>query len=389
MGYSAPSMPLIASNDRLLETCDALRDSDFIVVDTEFMRENTYWPQLCLIQAAGKGVEAMIDPLAEGLDLQPFLDLLGDPGRLKVFHAPRQDLEIFHHMTGRPPAPIFDTQIAASALGYGEQIAYDALVSAALGRQIDKGPRFTDWSRRPLSENQLSYALADVVHLRDLYPRLREKLESSGRADWVEREMAALADPALYDVTPDEAWRRLKLRKRDAKYLAALKATAAWREREAQGRDVPRGRVLKDDALYEVALNQPRSIEALGNLRGVPRGFERSRSGQGLIDALNEALADPGAYAPKVEKPRVLPPNLGPTVELLKVLLRQVAQEQNLAPRLIASVADLEEIAASDNADVPAMQGWRREVFGEAALKLKRGETVLMLKNGEVVARPA
>jgi len=387
--YSARLMPLVSTNDRLRDVCADLGRSDVIVVDTEFMRENTYWPQLCLIQAAADGVEVMIDPLAEGIDLAPFLALMNDESRLKVFHAPRQDMEIFFHLTGAPPAPVFDTQTAAAALGYGDQIAYDALVNNVLGRRIDKGPRFTDWSRRPLSDTQLSYALADVTHLRDLYPVLRDKLESSGRASWLTEEMKALASPGLYDVTPDEAWRRLKLRKRDPKFLASLKAAAAWREREAQSRDVPRGRILKDDALYEVAQAQPRSVEALGRMRGVPKGFERSRAGQSLVEALDSALEDPAAYAPKVEKARVLPPNIGPTVELLKVLLRQVAQANGLAPRLLATVSDLEEIAASDDADVPAMQGWRREVFGEEALKLKRGETVLGLHKGEVITRPA
>ena len=382
-------MTLVSTNSELIAACAALGASDTIVVDTEFMRESTYWPQLCLIQAAAEGVEVMIDPLAEGIDLAPFLALMTDESRLKVFHAPRQDMEIFFNLTGRPPSPIFDTQTAASALGYGDQIAYDALVQAVLGRPIDKGPRFTDWSRRPLSETQLVYALADVTHLRDLYPALRDKLEAAGRARWVDAEMAALADPALYDVTPDEAWRRLKLRKRDAKYLAALKAVAAWREREAQSRDVPRSRILKDDALYEIAQVQPRTVEALGRMRGIPKGFERSRGGVTLVEAMDAALADPAAYAPKVEKAKNLPNNIGPTVELLKVLLRQVAQQHGLAPRLLASVSDLEEIAASDNADVPALQGWRREVFGEEALKLKRGETVMTLKNGEVITRPA
>lgn len=381
-------MTLISTNDRLLDFCAALGASDTIVVDTEFMRENTYWPQLCLIQAAAEGVEGMIDPLAPGLDLAPFLALMTDETRLKVFHAPRQDMEIFFHLCGKPPSPVFDTQTAASALGFGDQIAYDALVQQVLGRRIDKGPRFTDWSRRPLSETQLIYALADVTHLRDLYPALRARLDEAGRADWVDAEMAALADPALYDMTPDEAWRRLKLRKRDAKYLAALKAVAAWREREAQARDVPRSRILKDEALYEIAQVQPRTVEALGRMRGIPKGFERSRGGLSLVEAMDAALADPAAYAPKVEKQKILPNNIGPTVELLKVLLRLVAQKHGLAPKLLATVSDLEEIAASDDADVPALQGWRREVFGEEALKLKRGETVMMLQNGEVVTRP-
>ncbi len=383
------AMNVITDTQALAEACEALAQADFVAVDTEFMRESTYWPVLCLIQAAGGETEAVIDPLADGLDLSPFFALMADETVLKVFHAARQDIEIFHHLAGAPPRPLFDAQVAASALGLGDSIAYDGLVRALLKRAIDKSSRFTDWSRRPLSDKQLAYALSDVTHLRDLFPQLRARLAESGREGWIAEEMAVLADPATYVVEPDEAWRRLKLRKSTPDFVAVLKAAAAWREREAQARDVPRARVLKDDALGEIAMQRPRNEEDLARLRAVPRGFERSRAGKSLLEAIAPALADPKAHAPRVEKSKPPPPGLGPTVDLLKVLLRLKAEEHEVAPRLIANVADLERIAADDDAQVPALQGWRREVFGDAALALKRGEVALRLAGDRVVAEPA
>jgi len=380
-------MDLIARTEDLADACAALREHDFVAVDTEFMRETTFWPQLCLIQAAAGEVEIMIDPLAEGIDLQPFLDLLADPDTMKVFHACRQDVEIFFHMSdGQVPAPLFDTQIAAMAVGLGDSISYDNLVRQVLGRPIDKGPRFTDWSRRPLSNKQLVYALADVTHLRDLYPTLREKLDTLGRADWVAEEMKILTNPATYRMDPEDAWKRLKLRKTTAKWLAALKAAAAWREREAQTRDMPRSRVVKDDGLYELAHAAPTSTEELAGLRAVPRGFERSKPAERLIAEMKIAMADPKAYAPAVEREDAPPSNLGPVVEMLKVYLRVVAEKAGVAPRLIANVPDLEKLAASDEADIAALKGWRRKIFGEPALRLKRGELALVLEEGEVQA---
>jgi ribonuclease D len=378
-------MDVITTTKALAKACDAMREAKFVAVDTEFMRESTYWPKLCLVQAAGGDVEAVIDPLSPDLDLAPFVALMHEPGVLKVFHAARQDLEIFFHLSQRVPAPIFDVQVAAAALGLGDSIAYDALVRSLLKREVDKSSRFTDWSRRPLSERQLTYALSDVTHLRELFPRMRDMLEKRGRSDWVDEEMLDLGADSTYALIPEDAWKRLKLRKTNAPYLAALKAAAQWREHEAQERDIPRQRVLKDDALYEIALQRPTSAEDLARLRAVPNGFERSRAGKTLIDALAPAIENPEAHAPVAPKTPPTPPGIGPTIDLLKVLLRMQAESHAVAPRLIATVSDLEQIAARDDADVPALKGWRRELFGEAALKLKRGECALRLKRGRVV----
>ncbi len=378
-------MRLITRTDDLAGFCAELAAQPFVAVDTEFMRETTYWPRLCLIQAAGQQGEAVIDPLAEHLDLEPFLELMADDSVLKVFHAARQDLEIFFKLAGALPSPVFDTQIAAMACGYGDSVAYDALVQQVLKRRLDKSSRFTDWSRRPLSENQLVYALADVTHLRDLYPRLRSSLERQSRLHWLEEEHANLIDPEIYDTTPENAWQRLKLRKTTADYVLALQVAAAWRERQAQMRDVPRGRIVKDEALYEIAEIRPKNAADFDRMRAVPRGFGNSRAAQDLIHALEKAFNDPGRAAYKHQRPPPMPPGLGPTVELLKVLLRYEAEEHGVAPRLIASAADVEAIAASDEADVPALRGWRREVFGERALALKHGKLALKLRDGRVV----
>jgi ribonuclease D len=377
-------MKIISTTQELASICARLATADFVAIDTEFMRESTYWPKLCLVQAAGGDVEAVIDPLAEGLSLDPLLELMHDTRVLKVFHAARQDLEIFYHLSQKVPAPLFDVQVAAAAVGLGDSIAYDALVRSLLKREVDKSSRYTDWARRPLSDKQLAYALSDVTHLRDLFPRLRESLERRGRVDWVAEEMETLSAESTYALNPEDAWERLKLRKTTAPYLAVLKAAADWREREAQMRDTPRQRVLKDDALYEIALQRPTTAEELGRLRAVPNGFERSRAGKALIEAIAPAIADPAAHAPRAPKPAPSPSGLGPTIDLLKVLLRVQAEAHDVAPRLIATVADLERIAASDDADVPALNGWRREVFGEAALKLKRGTSALRLRGGRV-----
>lgn len=377
-------MRLITTTAELEALRRELAAQAFVAVDTEFMRETTFWPKLCLIQAAATGVEAVIDPLAEGLDLKPFLDLMGDESVLKVFHAARQDLEIFQKLSGALPHPVFDTQIAAMAGGYGDTVAYDALVQQVLKRRLDKSSRFTDWSRRPLSESQLAYALADVTHLRDLYPRLRQSLERQDRLSWLDEEHANLLDPEIYDTAPEKAWRRLKLRKTTADFVLALQVAAAWRERQAQTRDVPRGRIVKDEALYEIAEHRPKTSADFDRMRAVPRGFGNSRAAQELIQDLQRAFNDPNRPYFKFERPPPVPPGLGPTIELLKVLLRYEADVHSVAPRLIASVSDLEAIAARDDADVPALKGWRRKVFGERALALKRGQIGLKLKDGKV-----
>jgi ribonuclease D len=377
-------MTTITTTAALAAFCNELKGAPFIAVDTEFMRETTYWPKLCLIQVASPDTEACIDPLAEGLDLAPLLDILRDPAVLKVFHAARQDVEIFNNLNAMP-TPLFDTQVAGMAAGFGEQIAYDALVRQMLKIELDKSSRFTDWARRPLSEAQLTYAVADVTHLATLFPILRERLEKAGRLAWVEEEMKALNDPAAYDVDPEKAWRRLRPRKTAPKYLAVFKAVAAWRERTAQTRDQPRGRILKDEAIDELATQAPTSLEGLNTLRSVPKGFGGSKFGPDLLAAIKAALADPEGYAPVLEKAGPPPPaSAGAVVELLKVLLKARAEEAGVASKLIATVSDLEKIAADDDANTPALIGWRREAFGLDALKIKRGELALVLDGARV-----
>ncbi|HEY8574624.1 ribonuclease D [Phenylobacterium sp.] len=377
-------MTPITTTADLAVFCDKLKGQPFVAVDTEFMRETTYWPKLCLIQAAAPTAHAVIDPLAEGMDLEPFLEVMRDESILKVFHAARQDVEIFNNLNAMP-RPLFDTQVAGMAAGFGEQIAYDALVRQMLKIELDKSSRFTDWARRPLSDAQLTYALADVTHLAELYPRLRERLEKEGRLVWVTDEMKGLTDAANYDVEPENAWKRLRPRRHTAKYLAVYKAVAAWRERTAQLRDQPRGRILKDEAIDEIATQAPVDAEALDRLRSVPKGFSGSRFGPDLVAAVREALKDPEAYAPVIERSKGPPsPAAGAVVELLKVLLKARAEEAGVASKLIATVSDLEQIANDDNADNAALKGWRREAFGEDALKLKRGELALVLDGTRV-----
>jgi ribonuclease D len=375
-------MTPITDNAELAAFCKRIASAPFIAVDTEFMRETTYWPKLCLIQVASETDAANIDPLCD-LDMSPLLAIFADPQVTKVFHAARQDVEIFHNL-GVIPSPLFDTQVAGMAAGFGEQIAYDALVRQMLKIDIDKSSRFTDWARRPLSEAQLSYALADVTHLAALYPKLRERLDNAGRLGWVTEEMAALTDPAAYDMDPEKSWRRLKPRKFTPKYLAAFKATAAWRERTAQNRDQPRGRILKDEAIDEIATQAPLDAEGLNRLRSVPKGFSGSRFGPDLLEALRAAMVDPEAYAPKIDRGPPPVQAAGAVVELLKVLLKARSEDAGVASKLIATVSDLDKIAVDDKADVQALTGWRRKLFGEDALKLKRGELALVLEGSKV-----
>lgn len=373
----AGSIDLISDQASLDAACARLAEGEFLTLDTEFHRETTYWPQLCLVQAATADFDCMIDPLA-GLDLSPLLKLIADTSRVKVFHAARQDLEIFTRLLGHVPQPIFDSQIAAMACGLGDSISYENLVSRVLrGASIDKSSQFTDWARRPLSEKQLRYARGDVVYLRQIYVILRDKLEKLGRADWIAEEMADLTDPEIYAFDPASAWKRLKLRKFKPDYLAVLANVAAWREQVAQETDKPRQRILKDDAIQEIATQKPRSGEAIEKLRAVPSGFSRSRHGVGLVNAINQALADPNAFAPEVERQESGGPPPGALVELLKVLLKQVADDNDVAPRLIANAADVERLAREANPNIPALAGWRRDLFGAKALALKSGKLAL------------
>ena len=375
----------ITEQSALEDLCGKLAESDFICVDTEFHRETTYWPELCLVQASAPGVEGLIDPLAEDLDIGPFLDLIAADNRVKVFHAARQDLEIFNRLIGHPPGPIFDTQVAAMALGLGDSISYDNLVQRVLKRQIDKSSQFTDWTRRPLSQKQLVYALGDVTHLRDAYLKMRDELEQLGRLGWVREEMADLEDPAKYDTDPAKAWQRLKLRKPKKDYAAIVVAVAAWRETMAQELDKPRRRILKDDAIQEIASQKPRSEGDFGQLRAVPNGFIRSKFGNGLLEAAIDAIDNPDKYAPELG-PRVQnaqTPAGAP--ELLKVLLKHVSEENDVVPRLIANAADIDRIARGETGDeIAAMSGWRYDMFGKRAQALLNGKLAVSFEGGQV-----
>jgi ribonuclease D len=377
-------MNLITRTEDLAAACSALASAPFIAIDTEFMREQTFWPRLCLIQMAGGDTEVLIDSLAPELDLRSFFDLMVDESVLKVFHSGRQDIEIVHHLAGVIPHPIFDTQVAAMVCGFGEAVSYSMLVKRLLSRNLDKSSRFTDWSRRPLSERQLTYALGDVTHLRDLYPKLRAQLDKSGRASWLNEEMAVLTDPATYELHPEHAWRRLKMRIKTQKALAILIELAAWREREAQTQDIPRARVLKDEALYDIAGQAPRTAEELGSLRSLHNGFARSQRGRAVLDAVNKGLERDPATVPKLRRGEPMPPEAQAVVDLLRVLLKATAGRHGVAPKLIATSDELEQIARSDDADAAALRGWRRKLFGEDALALKRGELALAVRAGAV-----
>ena len=380
-------MNVITTTSELTEFCDAASDKDFLCVDTEFMRESTFYSQLCLIQAATSDREVIIDPLAEDIELTPFLSLMMNNKITKVMHAARQDMEIFYMLCRAVPKPVFDTQIAAMALGFGDSVGYMALVKGRLNVTLDKGARFTDWSRRPLSEKQLHYAIGDVTHLRDLYPGVIDELKERGRLTWVMEEMAPQMEETLYTFEPEDAWERLKVRNYKKPYLAALKAAAAWREREAISRDVPRRRVMKDDSIYDLALNKPTDLKALERLRSVPRGFEKSSKAKDLVEAIAAAVTHADSYAPKVERAKNRPPNTGAAVEMLKTLLRLRTEYVDIAPRLVANNGDIELIAAfGEKANVPALKGWRREIFGEDALKMLDGKIMLRLEGNEVVA---
>ena len=370
-------MSLITDNDTLAAFCRRMHGERFVTIDTEFMRDRTYYPKLCLVQVAGEQEAVAIDPLAPGLDLGPLLAVLADESVLKVMHAARQDLESFHNL-GRLPAPFFDTQVAAMVCGFGEEVAYDTLVSKLAGAHLDKSSRFTDWSRRPLSEAQIRYALGDVTHLRVIYAKLAERIEKAGRMAWVAEELQALLDPALYAQLPEEAWRRLKMRTRDARFVAIVQALAAWREREAQRRDLPRARILRDDLLMEVAANRPQSVD---DLRALDRVNLDRESVAGVVAAVRSAVALPKSALPAVPEPVVLPRGIGPTVDLLRVLLKYRSEESGVAQRLLANTAELEAIAVDDEAEVPALHGWRREIFGEDALALKAGRIALAVRD--------
>ncbi len=378
-------MDLITTNDALQTLCEKLATQRYITVDTEFLREKTFWPQLCLIQTAGDGIEAMIDPLADGIDLQPFYELMVNENVLKVMHGCRQDVEIFYHLAKIIPAPLFDTQIAAMVCGFGDAVGYENLIKRTTGGKIDKGSRFTDWSQRPLSDNQLTYALADVTHLRDAFEHLERELKENGREAWLAEESTLLSNPEIYAQKPENAWKRLKMQDRRPHVIGVLMKVAAWRETEAQARNVPRNRILKDDAIRELALQGPKDKRGLTRLRAVPKGYEGSRHADPLLAAVAEGLKITKEELPDLPRPAVNRPGIGPLVDLLKVLLKQRSEETGVAPKLLASVSDLERIASDEAPDVPALNGWRREIFGEHALAMKAGKLALASENDAVV----
>ncbi|MBN9513338.1 MAG: ribonuclease D [Alphaproteobacteria bacterium] len=371
-------MKLITTTDELAAFCKPLADTEFITVDTEFMRERTYWPKLCLAQVAGPEDAAAIDALADGIDLAPLDELMANPKVLKVFHAARQDLEIFHLRLNQVPGPLFDTQVAAMVCGHGEAASYESLATKLAKAKIDKSSRFTDWSRRPLSERQITYALSDVTHLRVVYEKLKRQLDKSGRFSWIAEEMAVLNDPATYRGDPELAWRRLKPRGSSPRLLAILKEVAAWRERTAQRIDIPRQRLLRDEQLLEIASHAPKTLEELAMTRGLGRGFAEGWQGRELIEAIDRARALPDAELPARERPAEQIRAPGAVVDLLRTLLRLKAEQAGVAGRLVANADELDRIAAGKR-DVPALKGWRREVFGADAVDLIEGRLALAL----------
>ena len=368
-----PDPALVTDNETLAAAIERLRHESFVTIDTEFVRERTYWPELCVVQLGGAAEVIVLDAQAAGIDLALLGTLLDDPAVTKVFHAARQDLEIFLHQFGHLPQALFDTQVAAMVAGFGDQVGYDSLVSALTGGEIDKAHRFSDWSARPLSPAQIAYAAADVTYLRDVYQKLRARLEREGRLAWVAQEMAYLSDPQTFRPDPETLWERLRPRTANRRMLGTLRAIAAWREREAQRVNVPRQRLLKDESLLEIAATAPRDIEALARVRGVSRGFAEGRGGGGLIAAIEAARHEPDASLPAVARkdgPRASPA----LVSLLKVLLAAKAEQHDVAPKLLASSEEIERLAAEVAPEIPALQGWRREVFGADALALKAGQ---------------
>ena len=372
-----PDAILVTSAADLAALCARLRHEPWVTIDTEFMRERTYFPELCVVQLASSVDVAVVDAQAPGMDLAPLGALLADTAVLKVFHAARQDVEIFLEMFGAVPKPLFDTQVAAMVAGFGDQVGYDALVSSLTGGHIDKAHRFSDWSARPLSASQIAYAAADVTHLRGVYERLKTRLERDGRLEWVAEEMAVLDDPITYRPDPDTIWERLRPKTGNRRMLGLLRATAAWREREAQRVNIPRQRLLKDESLLEIAATAPKTPEELARVRGITRGFAEGRSGVALLAALKEAAALPDDALPQAPRGKDGPRPSPALVALLKVLLAAKCEEHHVAPRLLASSDELDRLASEADPQVPALHGWRREVFGADALALKAGEITL------------
>jgi ribonuclease D len=381
-------MELITSTDALAAFCARATAYEFVTVDTEFLRETTYWPKLCLLQAATPDEAILVDPLADGLSLVPFFELLANKKIVKVFHAARQDIEIFVKLAGVVPQNIFDTQIAASVCGFGDSVSYDNLVRAVTGVDLDKSSRFTDWSHRPLTEKQRLYALADVTHLRDIYLKLFKQVTDTHRWDWVEDELSVLRSIDTYVVKPENAWERFKTKLSRPRDLAALKVIAAWRERRAQDTDQPRSRVLKDDALIELAMQRPQTAEAFDKLRAVQRGYGRSSAGQEIIALIKDVEALSKSDLPPAPERYRGPSPKGAVGDLVRVLLKAVSEEHGVAARILATSDEIDALVLDDDADVPALQGWRRKLFGEKALALKHGKIGLAATRKGIVEFP-
>jgi ribonuclease D len=372
-----PPPVLITESEPFAALCARLAGEAFVTVDTEFMRERTYWPELCVVQLGGTAEVAVVDALAPGLDLTPLAALFANPAVVKVFHAARQDIEIFVNRFDAVPEPLFDTQVAAMVAGFGDQVGYDSLVAALTGGHIDKAHRFSDWAARPLSAAQIAYAAADVTHLRQVYEKLRTRLEAEGRLDWVGEEMAVLSDTATYRPDPETIWERLRPRTTNRRMLGMLRAIAAWREREAQRANIPRGRMLKDEAMLEIAATAPDTVDGLARARGISRGFADGRMGASLLAAIAEAKALPDEAMPPAPQHREGARPSPALVALLKVLLATKCEAHHVATRLVADAEDIDRLAGEDAPDVPALHGWRRDVFGADAEALKSGAITL------------
>ncbi len=379
-------MRIVDTTAELKALCAELERETYVALDTEFMRDQTYWPKLCLIQAANHNTAAIIDPLAPEIDLAPFHKLLAYKKTMKVFHAARQDVEIFCHQGKVIPEPMFDTQIAAMVCGFGEAASYETLARRIAKVEIDKSARFTDWSRRPLSKRQLEYAIADVTHLCVVYDYLAKELEKTGRASWVEEELATLKNPNTYQLEPEQAWRRLRMRSGNKRFIAVAAALAAWREREAQTRNVPRNRILKDEALLEIAAHPPADAEALGHIRALSHGFGASRLGKDLLEAVKVGQETPPPEGALDHDHRHRGKEPTPAaLDLLKTLLRLRCNEYGVAPRLVADADDLERLAAGGDEGIAALHGWRAKVFGNDARALREGKLAIALQRGEAV----
>jgi ribonuclease D len=370
-------MTLITETNELIEACERFSQDSFLAIDTEFMRERTYYPQLCLIQIAGKSEAVTVDALANEISLDPILNLMANNEIIKVFHACRQDMEIFFNLNRRIPFPVFDTQIGAMVCGYGESVSYDKLVRQITGIQIDKSSRFTDWSHRPLSKQQLNYALSDVTHLRTVYESLLNQLEKNGRINWLNEEFQNVLSPKTYDIPLDQIWKRLKIKNGKPRFLILVRELCAFREKEAQNRNTPRNRVIRDDVLLDIAARSPKSSVDLAKVRSLSPQFAEGRLGKSILRVVAEASNIPESDAPQLEKLNKPKPQKPALIELLKVLLKHKSEDNNVAQKLIASTADLEAIAENDNANVLALNGWRKDVFGADALLLKSGKIAL------------